>query len=108
LISTVERKPNMKVNLSPSTIIGGSATGVLTILAFIAGAPPSLQNEIPQLFPEQYRGTIALWLHVLQAVAAMYTAHEASQAAPMPPPAAPGLPAPVAETPAAVPKAPGV
>ena len=45
-------------NLSINRLV----TGLSLFLAFIASAPPSLQNQIPQLFPEKYRGFIALAL----------------------------------------------
>ena len=75
------------------TIISGSIAGIGSILSFIAQAAPSLQNEVPQLFPESQRGTIALWLHVITVVAGIYALHSASQAPT--PPAAPATPPPV-------------
>jgi len=45
--------------------LSGILGAFISFLAFIALAPPELQNQIPQVFPEKYRGTIALVLAFL-------------------------------------------
>lgn len=66
----------MNVNLP--TVISGSIAG-------IAQLAPELHNQVPQLFPENERGTIALWLHVITVLAGIYALHSASQAPTVPP-----------------------
>lgn len=64
------------------TTVSGIIAALTGVLSFIASAPPELQNQIPQLFPEAHRGTIGLWLRVTAAVATMYFAKSAQDQKP--------------------------
>lgn len=68
------------------------------VLGKIAGASPSLQNQIPQMFPEQVRGTISLWCQTISGIAFIYAllvAHQAPAAnPPLPPPPPSSSPGP--------------
>ncbi len=88
------------MKFSLPTLISGAVAGIAQILSFVASAPPELQTQIPQLFPESQRGNIAIWLHVVTVLAGLYAVHAASQA-----PAA-GLEAPSGGAPAAPPAQP--
>ncbi len=44
------------------TTVSGITAALLSFFSLIALAPPELQNQIPQIFPEKYRGIIALLL----------------------------------------------
>jgi len=57
------------------TTISGILAALSSFLAFIALAPPELQNQIPQVFPEKYRGTIALILAFLAFGFRSYQSH---------------------------------
>jgi hypothetical protein len=48
--------------MTPNLSINRIVTYLLGFGTIIALAPPNLQNQIPQLFPEKYRGIIALVL----------------------------------------------
>lgn len=67
------------------TNTAGGAAAITFVAGFIADAPPSLQNQIPQLFPEQYRGSIALYLHFATALAIYALAHFAKDRETPPP-----------------------
>ena len=63
-------------------IISGLVSGIAGILSYIAVAPPSLQTQIPQLFPEADRGTIGLWLKILMTIAGLYSAASLNKSTP--------------------------
>jgi hypothetical protein len=43
------------------TTTAGAVAAISALVEFVAAVPPELQNQVPMLFPEQYRGTIAAW-----------------------------------------------
>ncbi|MEI8045600.1 MAG: hypothetical protein WCL11_29600 [Verrucomicrobiota bacterium] len=63
------------------TTLSGLLGAITGILSYIASIPPSLQDQVPQLFPEQYRGTIGLWLRVIAGLSLVYFAKSAKDAA---------------------------
>jgi len=62
------------------TTASGIVGAVTGILSYIASVPPELQAQVPQLFPEQYRGTIGLWLRVITGLALLYLGKSAKDA----------------------------
>ncbi len=59
------------------TLTSGLVAAITGVLSYIASAPPELQNQIPQMFPEQYRGTIGMALKIIAAVATVVFAASA-------------------------------
>lgn len=61
-------------------IIGSGALATIgEILGQIASAPPALQQQIPQMFPEQIRGYVAMTCQTLAGIAfvyALFVAHK--------------------------------
>ena len=64
------------------TTISGIVAALSSLLALIALAPPELQNQIPQIFPEKYRGGIALLLGFISFAAKSYQSKNTQDAAP--------------------------
>lgn len=64
-------------------LVSGSVAGIGELLAKIANAPPELQTQIPQMFPEQFRGWISLVCQTLSGIAflyALFVAHKPATA----------------------------
>ncbi len=64
-------------------LVSGGLAGIGEILGKIADAPPALQNQIPQMFPEQIRGYIAITCQTLAGIAfvyALFVAHKPADA----------------------------
>lgn len=53
-------------------IISGGVATISQILGRIADAPPALQNQIPQMFPEAIRGYVAMIFQTLSGIAFVY------------------------------------
>lgn len=72
------------------SLISGAGAAILGAAALVAEAPPELQKQLPQLFPENERGYITLILGFCAYLAHRYSARHATlaliaAAAPEPP-----------------------
>jgi len=54
------------------TTVSGVIAALASFFALISLAPPELQNQIPQLFPEAHRGQITIALGLIAFVAKAY------------------------------------
>ena len=73
-------------------ILSQIGAGILGVCSFIAGMPDSISNQLPQFFPEKYRGYIAPLLLIAAYVVHNYGSTVKVQDAVNPPPAPPIAP----------------
>lgn len=43
------------------TTTAGAVAAISSVIEFLAATPPEIQKQVPMLFPEEYRGTIAMY-----------------------------------------------
>lgn len=53
-------------------LVSGSLATLAELLGKIAAAPPELQMQIPQMFQEQFRGTISMVCQTIGGIAFVY------------------------------------
>lgn len=53
-------------------LVAGTLALIGEILGRVAEAPSSLQNQIPQMFPEQIRGYVAIVCQTVSGIAFIY------------------------------------
>lgn len=67
------------------TTISGIIAALASFFALIAVAPPELQNQIPQLFPEHYRGQLVILFGVIAFLSKAYQSKNTQDAKPSSP-----------------------
>lgn len=63
------------MSLNWKTTTAGAVAAIASLAEFIASVPPELQNKVPMLFPEEHRGTVALYSSFVFAAAVFVFAY---------------------------------